>query len=94
MEFTGIILKVMDLECGTTSDGKEWKSRDVVIEDDSREYPESVAVRMKGQNAENFDIPVGLRVRASIACYARSYTDRNGKERASTDLNCWRVERV
>ena len=87
----GIITKVLPLESGVSEHG-EWKSREAIIEETGVEHPESIGVRLRGDLAESPLLQEGRRVKASISHYARSYTDRNGKERVSTDIKCWGLE--
>lgn len=88
----GIIIKVLPLESGVSETGTEWKSREIIIEETGVEFPESVGCRLRGELAESPLLVVNNRVRASISHKARTFTDKNGKERVTTDLKCWALE--
>jgi hypothetical protein len=58
-------------------------------------FNRSVAVTFFGKNVEKAEgVQTGDSVTAFFAFKSRSYTDRNGVERWSTDLDGWKVDMV
>lgn len=86
MKVTDVKVIAITEDNGVTKDGGTWNSKTLVVEDDSREYGESTAITYMNDKANALmGIQVGDHVETSFALRARKYTDRNGKERYSTE---------
>lgn len=84
MEIKGKVTVVRPLERGTTSGGKNWSRKTIVVEYESGQYPKSVALTNMNK-AEEFDkIRVGS---TGTFKYDFKYREYNGRD--YTDIVCW-----
>lgn len=88
------IKKIFPLAMGKSSEGREWKSRDVLLKDEFHEFGDELVVTLKDEKATDFNLLVGDLVNASVRLMAHEYTDTKGAQRANTGIKCWRMEPV
>lgn len=94
-EFTGKIIWVgKKAEGVSASTGKQWASLQVVITEEDAQYPQKVCATIFGEDKIASMMPVvGETVTAHLSLDARSYTDKNGVTRGSTEVRIWKLER-
>jgi len=93
MEITGKLIKKLDLEQGTSKNGKEWKKQSFIVETNN-EYNKDVCINAFGQDKINQLDKLNVGDKVSILCniYSREYNGRwynqiDGYFFASQELN-------
>lgn len=75
---TFIIKKLLDVQQGVNQEtGREWKSRDVVLEaDDNVIYPDTLVASLKNDSIGKFRFGEGERVNVLLGFMAHEHNDR------------------
>lgn len=97
MEIKGKVIAVLDARGGISErTGSQWASQDFVVEyfTGNRDDRAKVLLTIKGVDRVAALCPtVGEAVTAEFDIYARPWTDREGKEHWTNELNCWKITR-
>ncbi len=76
MEVTGKLVKVLDLETGTSKAGKEWKKQSILI-DTGGDFNNEICVSAFGDKLEQMlKLEVGMEVSVLCNVYSREYNGR------------------
>ena len=90
IKIVGTIEKLMPIQKGVSSTGREWVKQDIVMSMTNGQFVKHFAASVMGQDRiDNFNLRVGDNIIASIDVDAREY---NG--RWFNSINIWKVERV
>ena len=93
MELQGRVIAATEARSGQSARG-DWKAQDFVIET-HESYPHKMVFSVFGEDRlSRFNIQVGQEIHVFFDIDARSYTDRNGKERWATDIRAYDVRQV
>lgn len=77
MEITGHITAIMEPMAGTSQGGKEWKKRELVVEENESKFPNSIVVTAFNQKVDQIALfQVGDNVRIKFDVSARAYNGR------------------
>lgn len=90
--FTGRVTKIYPIKSGiSTKNQKEWKSQQFVVEEESGEYPQSVAFSAFGDDkiAHIEQISIG-----SLVCVHFSIKANESEKGHFNNLNAYKVERL
>lgn len=96
MQLNNVRIKaVTALQQGVTASGNEWTKVDVIVEDDSREYGESVKVTFMNDRVRLVDgMKEGDRVNVSFSMSARTFTTKTGETIYQNDARGWAVSKI
>ena len=76
MEVTGKLVKILELETGTSKAGKEWKKQSIVI-DTGGEFNNEVCVSAFGDKMDSMNkLEIGMEVKILCNVYSREYNGR------------------
>ena len=76
MEVTGKLVKILDLETGTSKAGKEWKKQSIVI-DTGNDFNNEVCVSAFGDKVGQMNkLEIGMEVSVLCNVYSREYNGR------------------
>ena len=76
MEVTGKLVKILDLETGTSKAGKEWKKQSILI-DTGGDFNNEICVSAFGDKLEQMlKLEVGMEVSVLCNVYSREYNGR------------------
>ena len=76
MEVTGKLVKILELETGTSKAGKEWKKQSILI-DTGGEFNNEICVSAFGDKVEQMNkLEVGMKVSVLCNVYSREYNGR------------------
>jgi len=76
MEVTGKLVKILELETGTSKAGKEWKKQSILI-DTGGEFNNEICVSAFGDKLEQMlKLEVGMEVSVLCNVYSREYNGR------------------
>lgn len=89
MEFTGIVKKILPLKTGVSKMGNQWRILEAVIEEEGRQYPESIVVTQMNEVIDQQRLIEGRKVKVYISASAQAYEDRFFQR-----LICWKVENL
>ena len=90
IKVVGTIEKLMPVQKGVSSTGREWVRQDIVMSMTNGQYVKHLAATVMGQERiDNFNLHVGDNIVAYLDVDAKEY---NG--RWYNSINIWRVERV
>lgn len=93
LKIYGQVVKATEVEQITTANGTYNKM--IFVLQEFSQYPSDIAFTLFGNNCKEDNVnkvAVGNTITVSFDCKSRAWTDRNGSERYSTDLNAWKVE--
>ncbi len=77
MEITGVIRTISDVQSGTSKSGNGWQKRDVVVEEDFGNHPNSLCVTAFGDRVAKLNtFRVGDKVSVKYDVTAKSYNGR------------------
>lgn len=95
LEFTGKIEWVgKRLDGVSKSTGKPWSMIQVMIAEEAEQYPQKVCATIFGEDRiASMMLTVGEVVTAHLSIDARSFTDKNGVVRGSTEVRIWKLDR-
>lgn len=103
LKFQGKIKHISPMQSGISSrTNQPWRSMDFVVEEADGQYPQSVVCRtrneavialLQAQRVDSDGTYNGLWL-ASIDLKAHSFQKADGTTAWSTDLNCWKLERI
>jgi hypothetical protein len=88
MEIQGTITKVFNPQSGISSNGKEWKKQDFLLETDGQ-YPKHIFITLLNKAVDNCSVRENLKCTVSIDIDAREY-----KDRWFNSVTAWRVEPI
>ena len=93
---------IMALQQGVSQvSGKEWKSRDFIMDETNSQYPQSILLRGKGEQVldvlerldrNGFDYNPNTCWRAHISFEAHSYKKKDDTYGHINDVTCWKLE--
>lgn len=90
IKIVGTIEKLMPIQKGVSSTGREWAKQDIVMSMTNGQFVKHFAASIMGQERiDNFKLRVGDNIVAYLDIDAREY---NG--RWFNSINIWKVERV
>ena len=90
IKVVGTIEKLMPIQKGISSSGREWVKQDIVMSMTNGQFVKHLAATVLGQERiDNFKLRVGDNIVAYLDIDAREY---NG--RWYNSINIWKVERV
>ena len=103
--FEGRIRDIKPVESGISAiSGKEWKSQDFIMEEIEGQYPQSIALRGKGEQVltalgklspNDFDRDPNAIFRAYLNFNAHTYPKKDCSGFVTiTDITCWKLENV
>ncbi len=76
MEVTGKLVKILELETGTSKAGKEWKKQSILI-DTGGDFNNEICVSAFGDKLEQMlKLEVGMEVSVLCNVYSREYNGR------------------
>ncbi len=76
MEVTGKLVKILELETGTSKAGKEWKKQSILI-DTGGDFNNEICVSAFGDKLEQMlKLEVGMKVSVLCNVYSREYNGR------------------
>ena len=76
MEVTGKLVKILELETGTSKAGKEWKKQSILI-DTGGDFNNEICVSAFGDKLEQMHkLEVGMKVSVLCNVYSRKYNGR------------------
>ncbi len=76
MEVTGKLVKILELETGTSKAGKEWKKQSIVI-DTGNDFNNEVCVSAFGDKVGQMNkLEIGMEVSVLCNVYSREYNGR------------------
>jgi hypothetical protein len=95
--FKGRIEKIHEVQEGVSNNGNAWKKIGFLVKETEGQYPNSLGVTVFGnEKVDNFlrynNVGQDVEVQFNTAC--REYSDKNGVERFSNDINAWRINTV
>jgi hypothetical protein len=87
LEITGVIIRILPVETGTSNNGKEWQKQTFAIETDGQ-YPKTVAFLLFNKALDHLKpFKMGDMVRVSFDVESREYNNK-----FFTDLKPWKIE--
>ena len=90
IKVVGTIEKLMPIQKGISSSGREWVKQDIVMSMTNGQFVKHLAATVLGQERiDNFKLRVGDNIVAYLDIDAREYNSR-----WYNSINIWRVERV
>ena len=90
IKVVGTIEKLMPIQKGVSSTGREWVRQDIVMSMANGQFVKHLAATIMGQERiDNFNLHVGDNIVAYLDIDAREYNSR-----WYNSINIWRVERV
>ena len=90
IKVVGTIEKLMPIQKGVSSTGREWVRQDIVMSMANGQFVKHLAATVMGQERiDNFNLHVGDNIVAYLDIDAREYNSR-----WYNSINIWRVERV
>ena len=90
IKIVGTIEKLMPVQKGVSSTGREWVRQDIVMSMANGQFVKHLAATVMGQERiDNFNLHVGDNIVAYLDIDAREYNSR-----WYNSINIWRVERV
>lgn len=90
VKFTGKIIAAGQVQMGTSQNGSQWSSQELVIEELNQQYPSRAVIQVYGSDKiQQFGIQVGEIITANIGL--KAHQSRDG--RWFNQLDCWKVER-
>ena len=90
IKVVGTIEKLMPVQKGVSSTGREWVRQDIVMSMANGQFVKHLAATVMGQERiDNFNLRVGDNIVAYLDIDAREYNSR-----WYNSINIWRVERV
>ena len=90
IKVVGTIEKLMPIQKGISSSGREWVKQDIVMSMTNGQFVKHLAATVLGQDRiDNFKLRVGDNIVAYLDIDAREYNSR-----WYNSINIWRVERV
>ena len=90
LKIVGTIEKLMPIQKGVSSTGREWVRQDIVMSMANGQFVKHLAATVMGQERiDNFNLHVGDNIVAYLDIDAREYNSR-----WYNSINIWRVERV
>ena len=90
IKVVGTIEKLMPVQKGVSSTGREWVRQDIVMSMANGQFVKHLAATVMGQERiDNFNLHVGDNIVAYLDIDAREYNSR-----WYNSINIWRVERV
>jgi hypothetical protein len=95
--FKGRIEKIHEVQEGVSNNGNAWKKLGFLVTETEGQYPNSLGVTVFGNDkVDNFlkYNKVGQEVEVQFNTKCREYSDKNGVERFSNDINSWRINSV
>ena len=76
MEVTGKLVKILELETGTSKAGKEWQKQSIVI-DTGGEFNNEICVSAFGDKLKQMNkLEIGMEVSVLCNVYSREYNGR------------------
>lgn len=96
-------MSILPMQSGISAKTNQmWRSIDFVMEEIDSQYPQSLACRTRNEavitllqaQRVNSDSPNNDLWQASIDLKARSFQKSDGAIAWTTDLNCWKLERI
>lgn len=89
----GIVTKVLPLQSGTSKSGNAWKKLEFVVTT-QEQYSKNVCLSVMNDKVDQFSplLKENAQVQVSFDAESRSFTDRNGVERYSTELRAYKIE--
>ena len=90
IKIVGTIEKLMPIQKGVSSTGREWVKQDIVMSMANGQFVKHFTAAVMGQERiDNFKLRVGDNIVAYLDIDAREYNNR-----WYNSINIWRVERV
>ena len=88
MELTGKLIEILPTKTGN-KDGKEWQSKDFVIET-TEQYPKQICINAFGEKSKLLDnCIIGDSLKVSINILSRKF-----KENWYTQISAWKIENI
>tara|TARA_R110000824_G_scaffold286376_1_gene474532 strand:- start:2424 stop:2768 length:345 start_codon:yes stop_codon:yes gene_type:complete len=76
MDINGKVVKVFDIETGTSSKGKDWQKQSILIEQD-KEYNKELVITYFGEKIRSLEsLKIGDLIKAGINLSSREYNSK------------------